>query len=620
MKRILPLKLLVIAEFSPRDEVAGPSLSREVRIPVDKDTFSDVMEKLAGNISLKVRNRLHSKPDELTITIPLDSIKSFHPDSMVEAVPELRELTLIRQLVRRLRDGELTYNEFRSGLGGLKKGAEILSKVEAAVNERKTMPTSKGQDYITPVLEKVSKSGVGKEESLDSLFDMVDMPATSPMTSGFSMETTSILDNFLSLITGGNTTGTPIDTLSAGKIISDLDNQLSAQVNEVLHHPEFRRLEAAWRGLKFLVDRTDFREPIQIEVLNIPKETLLAAFNNRVFEPEYEKVSEVPASVIMAVYEFNRSLQDIELLKELALKSEQIQIPLISSAGPGFLGLDSVSEFDSLPYPGTLFQQPEYIKWDSFRKGSSSRWVSLMFNRFLLRDVYGPDHTRVKVFELEESVIGWHDKDYLWGNPVWAMGSLLSASFARTGWCNDITGLRGGGGVENLPVYEVRNRSGQQAQIPLEVFISEQMCLDLSDNGIIVLTCRLNSDATVILNAPSAHRPERYPDPKETTVSALMSALPYQIFAGRLSQYVNRIASEIGGSQSPDVIESTFKKAITNFLAVSGRISHAHDAVVIIVKDSEERPGSYDISMTILPDRAGLFGLAPATLSFRIHR
>lgn len=604
--RILPLKLLVLAELSPRDEGAGLSLSREVRIPVDKDAFSDVMEKLAGNISLKVRNRLNSKPEELTITIPLDSIKSFHPDSIVEAAPELRELTLIRQLVRRLRDGELTYDEFRSGLGGLKRGAEILSKVEAA--------------HITPVLEKVSKSGVGKEESLDSLFDMVDMPATSPMTSGVSRETASILDHFISLITAGRTTGTPIDTRSAGQIISDLDNQLSAQVNEALHHPEFRRLEAAWMGVKFLVDRTDFREPIQVEVLNTPKETLLASFNSRVFEPEYEKVSEVPVSIIMAVYEFDRSLQDIELLKELALKAEQIQVPLIASAGPGFLGLDSTGEFENLRYPGTLFQQPEYIKWDSFRKGSSSRWVSLMFNRFLLRDIYRPDHIRVKGFEMKESVTGRDDIAYLWGNPVWAMGNLLTASFARTGWCNDITGLRGGGGVENLPVYEARTRSGQQAQIPLELLISEQMCLDLSDNGIIVLTCRLNSDTAVILNAPSAHRPERYPDPKETTVSALMSALPYQIFAGRLSQYVNRITSEIGGSQSPDAIENTFKKAITDFLAVSGRISHAQDAVVIIVKDSEERPGSYDISMTILPDRAGLFGLAPATLSFRIHR
>ena len=70
MNRTLPLKLLVIAEFSPRDEMAGLFLSREVRISVDKDTFSDVMEKLAGNVSLKVRNRLNSKPEELTITIP----------------------------------------------------------------------------------------------------------------------------------------------------------------------------------------------------------------------------------------------------------------------------------------------------------------------------------------------------------------------------------------------------------------------------------------------------------------------------------------------------------------------------------------------------------------------
>lgn len=119
-------------------------------------------------------------------------------------------------------------------------------------------------------------------------------------------------------------------------------------MNEILHHPEFRRLEAAWRGLKFLVDRTDFREPIQVEVLNIPKETLLTAFNKMVFEPEYEKVSDVPVSIIIAAYEFDRSLQDIELIRELASKAELLHVPVISSIGPAFFGIDSILEFDGL--------------------------------------------------------------------------------------------------------------------------------------------------------------------------------------------------------------------------------------------------------------------------------
>ena len=510
LKYNLPFKLLILAEFHPRDEGRETVFREPGRIMVDKETFGEVMGRLAGKAPLNVRNRLSDKPEELSVTIPLDGIKSLHPEGIVESVPELRDLAQIRHLVVSLRDGGLSYDEFRAGLGRLKRGVDILSRVEAAVNERKTRAISKQQDYVTPVLDKVSKIGDEKDESLESLFDMVEVPRASAGTSGVSREAASMLDHFISLITAGSTTGTPIDTRFAGQIIADLDDQLSAQVNEVLHHAEFRRLEAVWRGLKFLVDRTDFREPITpitIEVLNTTKNGLLETFSKKVFEPEYEKLQDVPVSVILVDYEFDRSLHDIELLKDLAVKAEMMQTPIISSVGPTFFGIDSISGFASLPYPGNLFQQPEYIKWDSFRKGGSSRWVSLVFNRFLMRDLYGAGHTHVKGFELKESVSGRHGRDYLWGTPVWAMGSLLTASFAGTGWCNDITGVRGGGGVENLPVYETDTHAGQQTRIPLESLISEQMCLDLSENGIIVLTCRLNSDSAVVLYAPTTHRP-----------------------------------------------------------------------------------------------------------------
>jgi len=32
---------------------------------------------------------------------------------------------------------------------------------------------------------------------------------------------------------------------------------VSRQLNEVLHHPDFQRLEATWRGLHYLVHQTE---------------------------------------------------------------------------------------------------------------------------------------------------------------------------------------------------------------------------------------------------------------------------------------------------------------------------------------------------------------------------
>ncbi|WP_232459227.1 type VI secretion system contractile sheath domain-containing protein, partial [Burkholderia ubonensis] len=56
--------------------------------------------------------------------------------------------------------------------------------------------------------------------------------------------------------------------------LADLDEQLGRQLDAILHHPAFQALESTWRGLQFLVDRTDFRQNVKIEVLDVSKEAL----------------------------------------------------------------------------------------------------------------------------------------------------------------------------------------------------------------------------------------------------------------------------------------------------------------------------------------------------------
>src|SRR6185312_608605 len=51
--------------------------------------------------------------------------------------------------------------------------------------------------------------------------------------------------------------------------------------------PTFQRLESAWRGLKFAVDRIDFRENIRVDFVNCSKDDLLA---------DFEDTPEVPKS------------------------------------------------------------------------------------------------------------------------------------------------------------------------------------------------------------------------------------------------------------------------------------------------------------------------------------
>jgi len=69
-------------------------------------------------------------------------------------------------------------------------------------------------------------------------------------------------------------------------IVAEIDKKLTEQVNLILHHADFQQLESAWRGLKFVIDRTNFRENIKVEMLNVSKDDLLEDFED---SPEIPK-------------------------------------------------------------------------------------------------------------------------------------------------------------------------------------------------------------------------------------------------------------------------------------------------------------------------------------------
>src|ERR1039458_2271539 len=71
-----------------------------------------------------------------------------------------------------------------------------------------------------------------------------------------------------------------VDKAFADALIAEIDEKISRQVDVVLHHPDFQKLESAWRGLKFAVDHTDFRENIKVEVLNVSKADLMTDFED----------------------------------------------------------------------------------------------------------------------------------------------------------------------------------------------------------------------------------------------------------------------------------------------------------------------------------------------------
>src|SRR5258707_11041719 len=143
----------------------------------------------------------------------------------------------------------------------------------------------------------------------------------TPTDDGYDVAKRGIRALIGELLTPGHTTDR-VDKAFVDAMISELDSKLSKQIDKIVHHADFQKLESAWRGLKFVVDRTDFRENIKIELLNCSKEDLLADFEDSpevpksglykiVYWAEFGTFGAKPVGAIVSNYEFSSSPQDI---------------------------------------------------------------------------------------------------------------------------------------------------------------------------------------------------------------------------------------------------------------------------------------------------------------------
>jgi type VI secretion system protein ImpC len=430
--------------------------------------------------------------------------------------------------------------------------------------------------------------------------------------------------------------GGPIaDRAIVEAIIEKLDQTLNEQINDILHHSKFQQLESTWRGFKFLIDRTDFRENVQVELLSVPKSNLRDAIYQQVFQTEYNDLSEHPLSVMIADYEFNRSPEDMELLGDIARMAASMQAPFIASVGPEFFGVQTAEELSRLPSLRTYFQKPEYAQWRSLRDDETSQYIALTVPRFLLRFPYGPDSDAVWDFQFTEhtrseakgrssfsgsssKLPGTESRHYLWGRGSFAVATTIVRSFIEHSWYTQITGQRGGGVVENLPVWNSRI-AGKDVSIPLDVLFPQSKELEFVDAGFVLLSCRINDDAACVLSAPTVHRPKKYSTPEETKEAQLHATLPYQLFATRMAHYLRRLVRDVStgltAEQAQEMLTAKFRPILTK----TG-IELPEEAVTVEVEESEENPEYYDVVLRIRPPFQILGRNVDLLLGFELRR
>jgi type VI secretion system protein ImpC len=394
--------------------------------------------------------------------------------------------------------------------------------------------------------------------------------------------------------------------------IVEIDRLLSLQLSEVMHNAEFQKLEATWRGLKYMLNQTETSTMMKIKVLNVKKNDLLkdlqkapefdqSALFKKVYEEEFGIFGGAPFGALLGDYEFGRGGQDIELLEKISQVAAAAHAPFLTAASPEMFNLESYTQLDAPRDLAKIFETTEYAKWKAFRDSEDSRYMALTAPRMLLRDPYGKATVPVEAFDFEEGVDGATHDNYLWGNSAWALGSRVTQAFSKFGWCATIRGVESGGLVEGLPVHNFRTDSGDIAmKCPTETPITDRREKELADLGFVPLVHCKGTPNAAFFSVQSAQKPKVYDKDSATANARISAQLPYIFAVSRFAHYLKAMMRDkIGGFMSRVEAERFLNNWINNYTIANDdagfelKAKHPLKEARIDVVEIPGKPGAY---------------------------
>ena len=415
--------------------------------------------------------------------------------------------------------------------------------------------------------------------------------------------------------------------------IAQIDHLLSLQLNEILHAPEFQKLEGTWRGLQYLLKQSETGVMLKIKVLNVSKKDLhrdltralefdQSALFKKVYEEEFGVFGGHPFGALLGDYEFNKSGQDMELLEKISQVAAGAHAPFLSAASPEMFNVESYTQIDQPRDLAKIFDTTEYAKWKSFRQSEDSRYVALTAPRILMRLPYGQDTVPVDGFNYEEGVDGTDHSKYLWANSAWALGSRLTQAFALYGWCACIRGVESGGLVEGLPVHNFRTDDGEVVmKCPTEVAITDRREKEMADLGFAPLVHCKNTDYAAFFSVQSAQKPKLYDSDAANANARISAQLPYILAVSRFAHYLKAMMRDkIGGYMSRDEAHQFLNRWISNYVVSNDDAPFAVKAqkplkeARIDVMEIPGKPGCYRAVAFLRPH----FQLDELTISMRL--
>ena len=490
VKRETPIRIAVLGDFSGRAnrgifKPGAPIAGHRTR-SVDRDNFDTELAKLNAEIMLSLADS-----DNPPVKITFSELDDFHPDQLFERVEAFQ---ILRETRRKLDDPQ---------------------KFEAAAQEVQSWPGTAADD-VAPLSEpKAAKSEAAMPKASGLLDQIIDETDCSTAATGSTMSSSS-WNAFLQGIVKPHLVA---DTDSRQENLKACVDEAAAELmRTILHHPDFQIIEAAWRGLHFLVSRMETDADLKIHLCDISKEELAADLEAaedlsateayRVFVEQTTGTSGGERwSLLAGNYTFNPTCEDAQLLRRLGKIACRAGSHFIAAASPRLVGCNSLHESPD-PDDWTVLPDRQAIQaWETLIRRPEASRIGLALPRFLLRLPYGAETDPIDRFDFEEMPGHPVHSDYLWGNPVNVCAHLLSQTLCQKGDGFRMCAIRQ---VDGLPLH-VYKEDGEARLLPCaEVLLSERAMGKILDKGFMPLLSMKNTDAVRLARFQSLSDPTTY--------------------------------------------------------------------------------------------------------------
>jgi type VI secretion system protein ImpC len=564
--------MLVIADLAPGYDGGA--------ITIDRETFGSVMESLSPRVKVDAPDRIGTGRRSLACEFDVVSMDQLHPDGIVDGVPILSGLADARELLQRCLAREVEVDEVREDIVAAFSGTGLAESFRA---RRDTGHVDVGAP---------DSAGAERESAgaIDSLLDQVEVPEADTA----SPTATDLVEMMAGLLVPSST---PLDRSHLENMVREIDLRLSHQVAAIQEQPQYQSLQASWQGLKFLVDKLDFRGSTRLEVLPAGRAGVVERFFEHVFHDEYEGRSDVPLSFVLVDQAYGRSVPDLEAVRNMARLGESLNVPFVAAMDPSYWGVRQARLVSKLPDLIQKAQGSEYAKWNRFRSEPTSLWVTLTANRFLLRSAWADARVSPSRFSWS---LNPDEESPVWGSAVWAMGAALGQSFSEAGITFPCVGPSSPGLQTDLPVLMRQEGSSEPHASTIEVEIADDRAFQLAQVGFAPLVSVLGSDQAYFNLVPSFHQPSRYEDREATQSSYLAATLPFRGFASAVANHLDRIGRALGAGMEPQVISEKVRASLLGMLAPL-EDEQSTDSVEVEIEANPDEPALFDVTARLRP-------------------